>query len=181
MWNNSNIAPPGTSGEGPQPLPSSMMRPPPGPPPQSMMHPPPGTSSRPPSMMPPGTSVGGASGSRPPLPPLSYTILPTEAQLEEKARKWMQLNSNRYSDKRKFGFVETQKEDMPPEHVRKIIRKNFPSIVFYIGFQQVAAHCISCWFEVNIIVMTQVANNPYDPILMVFMDYRDKSDTTLNL
>nr|GMD11956.1 pre-mRNA-processing-splicing factor 8A [Ipomoea batatas] len=34
----------------------------------------------------------------------------------------MQLNSKRYSDKRKFGFVETQKEDMPPEHVRKIIR-----------------------------------------------------------
>ncbi|PHU02288.1 hypothetical protein BC332_27539 [Capsicum chinense] len=98
------------------------------------MHPSPGTSSGPPSMMPPGTSVGGASGSGPPLPPLSYTVLPTEAQLEEKARKWMQLNSNRYSDKRKFGFVETQKEDMPPEHVRKIIRNNFPSIVFYIGF-----------------------------------------------
>ncbi|XP_016548684.2 pre-mRNA-processing-splicing factor 8A isoform X2 [Capsicum annuum] len=121
MWNNSNIAPPGTSGEGPQPPPSSMMRPPPEPPPQ-LMHPSPGTSSGPPSIMPPGTSVGGASGSGPPLPPLSYTVLPTEAQLEEKARKWMQLNSNRYSDKRKFGFVETQKEDMPPEHVRKIIR-----------------------------------------------------------
>ena len=43
-------------------------------------------------------------------------------KLEEKARKWQQLNSKRYSDKRKFGFVETQKEDMPPEHVRKIIR-----------------------------------------------------------
>ncbi|KAM3264892.1 pre-mRNA-processing-splicing factor 8A-like [Capsicum annuum] len=86
------------------------------------MHPPPGTSSGRPSMMPPGTSIGGASGSGPPLPPLSYTVLPTEAQLKEKARKWMQLNSNRYSDKRKFGFVETQKEDMPPEHVRKIIR-----------------------------------------------------------
>ena len=32
------------------------------------------------------------------------------------------LQSKRYSDKRKFGFVEAQKEDMPPEHVRKIIR-----------------------------------------------------------
>jgi pre-mRNA-processing factor 8 len=40
----------------------------------------------------------------------------------EKARKWHQLNSKRYGDKRKFGFVEAQKEDMPPEHVRKIIR-----------------------------------------------------------
>ncbi|CAN1285639.1 Pre-mRNA-processing-splicing factor 8A [Linum perenne] len=64
----------------------------------------------------------------PPAAPLqpSYTVLPTpaeaEAKLEEKARKWQQLNTKRYSDKRKFGFVETQKEDMPPEHVRKIIR-----------------------------------------------------------
>ncbi|KHN44186.1 Pre-mRNA-processing-splicing factor 8 [Glycine soja] len=86
-------------------------------------------------ILPPGTSV-------PPIPPPpaaqpSYTVLPppppppvpmeteadAEARLEEKARKWQQLNSKRYSDKRKFGFVETQKEDMPPEHVRKIIRR----------------------------------------------------------
>lgn len=38
------------------------------------------------------------------------------------ARKWQQLNSKRYSDKRKLGFVEAPKEDMPPEHVRKIIK-----------------------------------------------------------
>ncbi len=38
------------------------------------------------------------------------------------AKKWQQLNSKRYGDKRKFGFVEAPKEDMPPEHVRKIIR-----------------------------------------------------------
>ena len=38
------------------------------------------------------------------------------------AHKWQQLNSRRYGDKRKFGVVETQKDDMPPEHVRKIIR-----------------------------------------------------------
>ena len=38
------------------------------------------------------------------------------------AKKWQQLQSQRYSEKRKFGFVEAQKEDMPPEHVRKIIR-----------------------------------------------------------
>ncbi|KAI9161965.1 hypothetical protein LWI28_022454 [Acer negundo] len=74
---------------------------------------------------PPGTS--GAMPIQPPSQP-SYTVLSTpspqeaEARLEEKARKWMQLNSKRYGDKRKFGFVEAQKEDMPPEHVRKIIR-----------------------------------------------------------
>ncbi|CAB4272837.1 unnamed protein product [Prunus armeniaca] len=73
---------------------------------------------------PPGT--GGSSIPPPPAAQPSYTVLPSpadaEARLEEKARKWQQLNSKRYSDKRKFGFVESQKEDMPPEHVRKIIR-----------------------------------------------------------
>ncbi|MEW5307804.1 MAG: hypothetical protein WDW36_010179 [Sanguina aurantia] len=48
--------------------------------------------------------------------------LDSEEQLEEKARKWQQLNSKRYGDKRKFGYVEAPKEDMPPEHVRKIIK-----------------------------------------------------------
>ena len=38
------------------------------------------------------------------------------------ARKWHQLNTKRYGDKHKFGYSEAQKEDMPPEHVRKIIR-----------------------------------------------------------
>ncbi|XP_062089879.1 pre-mRNA-processing-splicing factor 8A [Humulus lupulus] len=75
-------------------------------------------------IVPPGT--GGSAIPPPPAAQPSYTVLPTpaeaEAKLEEKARKWQQLNSKRYSDKRKFGFVETQKEDMPPEHVRKIIR-----------------------------------------------------------
>lgn len=95
MWNNGgHIAPPGTGGGG--------------------------------AILPPGT--GGAGGPIPPPPAAqpSYTVLPTpeeaEARLEEKARKWMQLNSKRYGDKRKFGFVEPQKEDLPPEHVRKIIR-----------------------------------------------------------
>ena len=41
------------------------------------------------------------------------------------ARKWQQLQSKRFSEKRKFGFVEAQKEDMPPEHVRKIIRDHW--------------------------------------------------------
>uniref|UniRef100_A0A0M3HZ85 MPN domain-containing protein n=1 Tax=Ascaris lumbricoides TaxID=6252 RepID=A0A0M3HZ85_ASCLU len=45
-----------------------------------------------------------------------------ESVLEEKSRKWKQLQSKRYAEKRKFGFVDAQKEDMPPEHVRKIIR-----------------------------------------------------------
>lgn len=43
-------------------------------------------------------------------------------KLVEKAKKWQQLQSKRYAEKRKFGFVDAQKEDMPPEHLRKIIR-----------------------------------------------------------
>lgn len=46
----------------------------------------------------------------------------TEEKLQEKAQKWQQLQSKRFAEKRKFGFVDAQKEDMPPEHIRKIIR-----------------------------------------------------------
>ncbi|ESQ27035.1 hypothetical protein EUTSA_v10017992mg [Eutrema salsugineum] len=95
MWNNNDgmpLAPPGTGG--------SVMPPPPAAHPSYTALPPPSN----------------------PTPPVEPTPEEAEAKLEEKARKWMQLNSKRYGDKRKFGFVETQKEDMPPEHVRKIIR-----------------------------------------------------------
>jgi len=43
------------------------------------------------------------------------------AMLDEKARKWSALNKKRYTSKHKFGYVAMQKEDMPPEHLRKII------------------------------------------------------------
>jgi pre-mRNA-processing factor 8 len=46
----------------------------------------------------------------------------SEKLLQEKAKKWVQLNQKRYGEKRKFGYVETQKENMPPEHLRKIIK-----------------------------------------------------------
>ena len=45
-----------------------------------------------------------------------------EHLLAERARKWQQLNSRRYGQKRKHGYVEAPKEDMPPEHVRKIVK-----------------------------------------------------------
>ncbi|CAD7696789.1 unnamed protein product [Ostreobium quekettii] len=60
----------------------------------------------------PSFGGGGAPGGKP----------PDLMGLEEKARRWQQLNAQRYGEKRKFGFVEAQKEDMPPEHVRKIIK-----------------------------------------------------------
>ncbi|CAI2172060.1 12623_t:CDS:10 [Funneliformis geosporum] len=47
---------------------------------------------------------------------------PSVEKLEEKARKWQQMQSKRYGEKRKFGFIEHEKADMPPEHIRKIIK-----------------------------------------------------------
>ncbi|KAI8884710.1 pre-mRNA-processing-splicing factor 8 [Backusella circina FSU 941] len=45
-----------------------------------------------------------------------------EEKLIEKSRKWTQLQNKRYGEKRKFGFIEHEKADMPPEHLRKIIK-----------------------------------------------------------
>ncbi|KAK9738665.1 JAB1/Mov34/MPN/PAD-1 ubiquitin protease [Popillia japonica] len=55
-------------------------------------------------------------------PPHPKSDIITEDKLQEKAQKWHQLQSKRFADKRKLGFVDAQKEDMPPEHIRKIIR-----------------------------------------------------------
>lgn len=40
----------------------------------------------------------------------------------EKSKKWQQFQSRRFAEKKKFGFVDAQKEEMPPEHIRKIIK-----------------------------------------------------------
>lgn len=85
-----------------------------------------------PAPPPPGTTGGPAPP--PGQPSYGPSAADQEAQLVEKARKWHQLNSKRYGDKRKFGFVEAQKEDMPPEHVRKIIRYTF---LFLLCFRSV--------------------------------------------
>lgn len=42
--------------------------------------------------------------------------------LEEKARKWRLFNNKKYSQKKKMGYVETQKETLPPQILRKIIK-----------------------------------------------------------
>ncbi|KAM1010125.1 hypothetical protein TB1_044766 [Malus domestica] len=49
---------------------------------------------------------------------------PSSAQpsLNERAQTWQKLNSNRYRVKRKFRYLEAQKEDMPPDHARKVIK-----------------------------------------------------------
>eukprot|EP01041_Mallomonas_annulata_P005280 gene5280-10566_t len=45
-----------------------------------------------------------------------------ESFLDAKSRKWAQTNSKRFSKKKKTGFVDVYKEEMPAEHVRKIVK-----------------------------------------------------------
>lgn len=43
-------------------------------------------------------------------------------QLLDKSKRWYQLRSKRFNNKRKLGHSETNKSEMPPEHCRKIIK-----------------------------------------------------------
>lgn len=45
-----------------------------------------------------------------PVGPTGTPGILSEEKLQEKARKWQQLQSKRYAEKRKFGFVDAQKE-----------------------------------------------------------------------
>uniref|UniRef100_A0A7S3UEK3 MPN domain-containing protein n=1 Tax=Picocystis salinarum TaxID=88271 RepID=A0A7S3UEK3_9CHLO len=45
-----------------------------------------------------------------------------EASTREKARKWQQAHARRFGDKQQTTYVDTRKEDMPPEHVRKVMK-----------------------------------------------------------
>ena len=58
----------------------------------------------------------------PPPPPPPEAMQTDDGVLQERARKWQQLNARRYGQKRKHGYQEAPKEDMPPEHVRKIVK-----------------------------------------------------------
>ena len=45
-----------------------------------------------------------------------------EAYLQEKTRCWVQYNNRKFGDKRKVGYVDPNKPEMPPEHLRKIMK-----------------------------------------------------------
>lgn len=70
--------------------------------------------------IPPG--IPGTTNGQMPAPILPQPDIMTEDKLQEKSQKWHQIQTKRFAEKRKFGFVDAQKEDMPPEHIRKIIR-----------------------------------------------------------
>lgn len=44
------------------------------------------------------------------------------AKFAQKKKEWLRQQRNRFGEKRKAGFVQTQKADMPPEHLRKIVK-----------------------------------------------------------
>ena len=84
----------------------------------SMSGPPPGMGAPPPPP-PPGAPPGMGAPPPPPPPPARK---PRKDPLQEKARKWANLQARRFGQKRRYGFVDTYKEDMPSEHVRKIVK-----------------------------------------------------------
>jgi pre-mRNA-processing factor 8 len=89
--------------------------PPPPPPPPG----PPGASYAPPPPPPPGPpgppGTVGPPGVRPPIDP-------QVAKFAQKKKEWLRHQRQRFGEKRKAGFVETQKADLPPEHLRKVFR-----------------------------------------------------------
>ncbi|KAF2465352.1 pre-mRNA processing splicing factor 8 [Lindgomyces ingoldianus] len=89
--------------------------------------PPPGAGFVPPPPPPPGglppppPPPGGALGAPPTLglrPPSDPQI----AKFAQKKKEWLRIQRQRFGEKRKAGFIETQKTDMPTEHMRKIFR-----------------------------------------------------------
>ncbi|TDL17843.1 PRO8NT-domain-containing protein [Rickenella mellea] len=78
------------------------------PPPPGMPPPPPGMPMPPPGMPP---FMGAGEPSR----------IPKEV-LAQKSQKWIQMQNKRYGEKRKGGYIDMSKADLPPEHVRKIIK-----------------------------------------------------------
>jgi pre-mRNA-processing factor 8 len=79
--------------------------------------PPPGWSSSAVPSMPLGAPPGA-----PPPPGYRPPSDPQVAKFAQKKKDWLRTQRNRFGEKRKGGFVETQKADMPPEHLRKIVK-----------------------------------------------------------
>ncbi|CEP25031.1 PRP8 [Cyberlindnera jadinii] len=109
--------PPPPGWQPPPPPPNGGSRlPPPPPPPSGRLPPPPpppsGHLPPPPPPPPPSSSVQSQS------PSTSH-----RDELESRKRKWLQIQKKRYTEIRSKvgGFVHSQKVDMPPEHLRKII------------------------------------------------------------
>ncbi|MCJ1438015.1 pre-mRNA-splicing factor 8 [Xylographa pallens] len=73
---------------------------------------------------PPGWGASAPPGMplAPPPPGYRPPADPQVAKFAQKKKEWLRSQRNRFGEKRKGGFVETQKADMPPEHLRKIVK-----------------------------------------------------------
>ncbi|OJJ03570.1 hypothetical protein ASPVEDRAFT_85014 [Aspergillus versicolor CBS 583.65] len=69
-----------------------------------------------------GASAPPSMPLAPPPPGYQPPADPTVAKFAQKKTEWLRTQRNRFGEKRKGGFVESQKADMPPEHLRKIVR-----------------------------------------------------------
>lgn len=86
--------------------------------------PPPGWGPAPPPPPPPSASSLPPPPSTPAPPPPGYRpeTDPQIAKFAQKKKEWLRQQRARFGEKRKGGFVQTQKADMPPEHLRKIVK-----------------------------------------------------------
>ncbi|KAF3051224.1 pre-mRNA-splicing factor 8 [Didymella keratinophila] len=96
-----------------------MAFPPPPPPPPPPGPPGSGYGAPPPPPPPPGPP--GAPGTSGP-PGMRQMVDPQVAKFAQKKKDWLRQQRQRFGEKRKAGFVETQKADLPPEHLRKVFR-----------------------------------------------------------
>lgn len=73
---------------------------------------------------PPGWGASAPPGMplAPPPPGYRPPADPQVAKFAQKKKEWLRTQRNRFGEKRKGGFVETRKADMPPEHLRKIVK-----------------------------------------------------------
>ncbi|KAL4906593.1 hypothetical protein BDW74DRAFT_135282 [Aspergillus multicolor] len=69
-----------------------------------------------------GVSAPPSMPMAPPPPGYQPPADPNVAKFAQKKTEWLRTQRNRFGEKRKGGFVESQKADMPPEHLRKIVR-----------------------------------------------------------
>ena len=79
------------------------------------------------SSLPPPPPPGWAGGphsmpSAPPPPGYQPPADPQVAKFAKKKKEWLQSQRSRFSEKRKGGAIEARKTDLPPEHLRKIVK-----------------------------------------------------------
>lgn len=118
MYHHATPVVPLDGGNAPLPPPPGMMAPP------GMVQAPPGLMPPPPPGMyaPPFYNNGMSSASNDTASPTPGVQYASSISLEEKARRWAQMQRKRYAHKRLNTFTAPQKETLPPDFLRKILQ-----------------------------------------------------------